>query len=588
MRRNRILFLLPALLFGLISCSSDKSTGATSVASLNFVQQPATSTAGAPVTVSVELLDSDGARVTTATDQVTLSFSGGGVLGGTTTVAAIAGVATFSGITMSAAGQNVRLTARVGNITTTSNTFNVTPGGVSATQSTMAVNPGNPSSNANISLTFVLKDAFGNAIPNAPITFSTSATGVTFTPANTTTDANGAASTTMRALNAGSVSIAVNVSGVSATFGTPISIIAGAASLRLINQPTLVTVDQPFTMSVELLNSDGQRMTSATNPVTLTLSGGTLLGTTTASAVAGLASFNGLRIGTAGTGLRITATSGAVSAQSGPISAILPCNSGTMTIGVPVNATVTTSSGCTLNNHPAASFRFTVPNGNAIVVAMGATSVGGGLTPEVAISGDPAVPDAVVVTQPSREWLLAPGNYLATVSATTGATGNFTVNTTNNGAGGAGCVVRILPNVNATYVGQALSNSTPSECTDLNSTGGYYEDRYLIYDTRPCTITMGAGFDAYLVLRDLNLGVLKEDDDSGGDRDAQLTLTSCRNGSNAVIVSATSFIDFDTGPYTLIVSFANSEPGQPSQIALAPSSIPVTTMQDVFPRRKQR
>ena len=71
---------------------------------LAFLVQPSTTAAGATITpaVQVEILDTDNNRVTDATTSITLVISRntGSTLSGTTTVAAVAGVATFADLSI--------------------------------------------------------------------------------------------------------------------------------------------------------------------------------------------------------------------------------------------------------------------------------------------------------------------------------------------------------------------------------------------------------------------------------------------------------------------------------------------------------
>ena len=91
-------YLACALLASGLACGSgDGGTATVDVATLRFILQPGTSGAGVPITASVELLSATGERVASATNQVTLSATGA-TLGGTTTVAAVAGLATFTGL----------------------------------------------------------------------------------------------------------------------------------------------------------------------------------------------------------------------------------------------------------------------------------------------------------------------------------------------------------------------------------------------------------------------------------------------------------------------------------------------------------
>ncbi len=96
-----------------------------------FTQQPTTVNAGATITpaVRVTVQDSSGNTVPSSTATVTLAIGtnpSGATLGGTTSVAAVSGVATFSNLSLNNVGTGYTLTASSSGLTgATSNTFNV-------------------------------------------------------------------------------------------------------------------------------------------------------------------------------------------------------------------------------------------------------------------------------------------------------------------------------------------------------------------------------------------------------------------------------------------------------------------------------
>jgi hypothetical protein len=100
--------------------------------SVGFVQQPTNTNAGATITpaVTVEIRDQFGARMTGATNSVSLAIGtnpSGGTLSGGASVAAVNGVATFSGLSIDNAGTGYTLTASSTGLTgATSSSFNIT------------------------------------------------------------------------------------------------------------------------------------------------------------------------------------------------------------------------------------------------------------------------------------------------------------------------------------------------------------------------------------------------------------------------------------------------------------------------------
>jgi hypothetical protein len=97
-----------------------------------FTTQPGNGVAGSPLATQpvVKVQDVNGNVMTTSTASVTVAIgtnSGNGALAGTATVNAVNGVATFSGLSISTAGNGYTLTASSTGLTgATSSTFNVT------------------------------------------------------------------------------------------------------------------------------------------------------------------------------------------------------------------------------------------------------------------------------------------------------------------------------------------------------------------------------------------------------------------------------------------------------------------------------
>jgi uncharacterized delta-60 repeat protein len=128
----------PAINPSLISSGLDSPDGIAVAGNMSntpqlvFSQQPANTTAGTLPPITVDVDDSNGNLLNTDNSDVTLSLAGGSTgatLGGTTTVAAVDGVATFSNLSIATAGDGYTLTATDGTDTSaTSSSFNVTPG----------------------------------------------------------------------------------------------------------------------------------------------------------------------------------------------------------------------------------------------------------------------------------------------------------------------------------------------------------------------------------------------------------------------------------------------------------------------------
>jgi hypothetical protein len=432
------------------------------VTGLRFVTQPSNVTMGQSFSVAVELVGSNGQRATTATNTVTLSLVGA-ALGGTTSAAAVAGVATFSGLTVATAAANLSLTASSAGFSATSN-------------------------------------AFASVDPLAP------------------------------------------------------------TGLRFVTQPANVSLGTPFSVSVEFITSSNQRATTTTNAVALSATGGTISGTTTASAVAGLATFSGLTFSTAASNLVLTASSGSFNVTSSSFAAIDACAPVALTFPGTVNGTLT-AGGCTNAGRPAAFYRFTG-------TGSGGTSftVTSAFPSELAVTNDP--PGEFLfftgASPVSGTWLLPAGTFQLRLASTSG-TGAYTVTGTNTI--GTGCIaVALLPFASVTY-SSALAST---DCV-LAADGSYYE-RYYIYSTKACTITMRSTvFNSYLFVKNQRTQItIAQDDNTGGGSDARISLAACNSGGDLIEIWANTFTTATAGAYTLAVTVT----GGSSLMSSAPASAP--------------
>jgi alpha-tubulin suppressor-like RCC1 family protein len=132
-RARRVLAVLPALAACIIACTGGGSpTQPAAPTKLAFVVQPSTVTSGGAISpaVQVTVQNAQASTVTSSTASVTLAIvggTGGAVLGGTLTQAAVSGVATFHDLTIDKAGSGYTLAASAPGLTgATSAPFAVT------------------------------------------------------------------------------------------------------------------------------------------------------------------------------------------------------------------------------------------------------------------------------------------------------------------------------------------------------------------------------------------------------------------------------------------------------------------------------
>src|SRR5439155_1304839 len=128
-------YTLTATATGLSGATSNAfNIGVGAAAKLVFTVQPSSAAAGAANSpaMQVAVQDAQGNTVTTATTSITLAIGtnpASGTLAGTTTVAAVSGVATFSTFSLNRAANGYTLTASATGVTgATSSAFNISVG----------------------------------------------------------------------------------------------------------------------------------------------------------------------------------------------------------------------------------------------------------------------------------------------------------------------------------------------------------------------------------------------------------------------------------------------------------------------------
>lgn len=217
-----VLILICSLIFAALGRAADVS--------LSFSQQPGNRTVGTTFSpaIKVQILDGAG-NPTNSAATVTLAIGnnpGGGSLTGTTSVAAVAGVATFTNLKINKAGSGYTLVASSSGLTAaTSSAFTLTPG--NATHYSLSA-PASATAVASFNVTVTALDAFENV-----------ATGYVGT-AKFTVSGNSPGNT---ALTNGSVTVSFLIPTPSASASitatdTVTSTITGSTTLAIVPGPT--------------------------------------------------------------------------------------------------------------------------------------------------------------------------------------------------------------------------------------------------------------------------------------------------------------------------------------------------------------
>ena len=313
-------------LAGATSSAFNITVGA--AANLGFLVQPSNATGGAVIspTVQVEIRDAGGNQVTSATNTVTVAIgtdANNGTLGGTKSVGAVAGIATYSTLTVDSSGTGYTLTAAGTGLTpATSNAFNIAVG--PAARLGFRVQPSGAVSGATISppVQVEIRDAGGNRVitANHAITLAIQSNpgGGTLSGIASLAATNGLAAFNGLSIDKAGTGYTLQATAspvLAAATSTPFTIASGLADhVAFFVQPAGAAAGATITpaVQVEIQDAAGNRVTGATNSVTVAIAdnpnGGALSGTKTLAAVSGVASFAGLSIDRAGTGYTLLAS----------------------------------------------------------------------------------------------------------------------------------------------------------------------------------------------------------------------------------------------------------------------------------------
>jgi hypothetical protein len=301
---------------------------------LVFQQQPTNALTQATITpaVTVVVEDGNGNPVTTAINPVTLTEVGGTGLSGTWSVAPVNGIATFNNLSVSNAGTYTLAAISPSLTPATSKAFTInSPGGGAPLPAKLAFvqQPSNAAAGATIAppVTVAVVDSNGNPVTGAanPVTIAlTVGTGLTGTL--TAVPQNGIATfKNLSVSDAGVYTLSANAPGLTPSMSSAFTISGGSApppapsaKLAFLQQPSSGSAGTTITPAVTVVveDSNGHPVTSASNAVTVALTTGSgLVGTLTATAQNGIATFSNLSENTAGT-YTLSATSPGLSSTT--------------------------------------------------------------------------------------------------------------------------------------------------------------------------------------------------------------------------------------------------------------------------------
>lgn len=286
-------------------------------------QPPASVTSGATFGATVTVQDAAGNTVTGngSSVGVALTNANGATLGGTTSLAASNGIATFSGLSVDKAG-SYTLTATDGSLTSaTSSTITIAVGSPSRLAFT-AQPPSSLQSTTSFGALVAVQDAAGNTITGngSSVTIAlTFANGATLSGSKTLIASNGVASFGGLSIDrVGSYTLTATASGLTSAASNSIAITLGPATqIVFTTQPVGVVAGDSFAVAVAIEDAGGN-VESADSGTGINLRinacGNALLANATASA--GVAAFSDLVLLSPAGGRQLQAATASLSGGS--------------------------------------------------------------------------------------------------------------------------------------------------------------------------------------------------------------------------------------------------------------------------------
>jgi uncharacterized delta-60 repeat protein len=280
-------------------------------------QPPASVTAGSQVTLTVQAEDSAGNIESSFNGNVTVALAnnpGGATLGGTLTVTATNGVATFADLTLTNAASGYVLFVSANNLSSTETTpFAVAPANAAQVVITQQP-PSSVTAGSGFGLTATIEDAYGNVETgdnaNVSVALASGPSGTNLGGTVSESAVNGVATFSGLTLTAAAsgYSLAVSSTGLSSATSAAFSVTPAAASKIVITQqpPASVGLRDSFGLVAVIEDAYGNIVTSDSGTVTVALAnnptGAKLGGTTSVKAKNGVVTFSGLTISKVGTG----------------------------------------------------------------------------------------------------------------------------------------------------------------------------------------------------------------------------------------------------------------------------------------------
>jgi hypothetical protein len=452
---------------------------------LAITTQPGGAVSGIAFTTSpvIQIRDASGV-LTTSTAPVTATIaSGSGALSGTTTVAAVNGIATFANLRITGSGPHTLTFTSSGLTPATSTSFTVAVG--DATHLAVATQPAGAVSGAAFTTQPVIeiRDASGLLTANTdPVTVAIASGGGVLSGTTTVTAVNGVATfTNLMITGSGPHTLTFTATRLTAATSAPFTVTIGPATqLAVVTQPNGAVYGIPFTTQpiVQIRDANGGLSLSSASVTAAIASGsGTLRGTVTVAAVNGVATFTDLAITGSGPHTLTFTSTGLTPATSASFTVVATVATQLAITTQPNRAVY----GVAFATQPIIEIRDA--NGNlspstALVTAAIASGSGtlGGTTTVTAVNGVATFTDLMITGLGGAHTLTFTSSGLTpATSASFTVTGNapthlVMVNQPANAVTGLAFVTQ--PEVRIFGAEGSLTNSTASVTASITSGGG--------------------------------------------------------------------------------------------------------------------
>ncbi len=478
---------------------------------LAFIQQPSNALTGATISpaVQVEVEDASGNAVLTAANSITIALGPGGTgLGGTLTVSPQNGVATFSNLSVSAAGTGLTLTAASSNLLpATSTPFTISaPGGGKPPSSPVKLaflqQPSNALTGATLSpaVQVVIEDANGNAVPTAtnPISL-TLAGGTGLGGTLTVTPQNGIATFSDLTVSIAGTGLTLLAASPNLTSATSVAFTINAPSsgppptptrLAYLQQPSNAVTGAAISPAVQVAVEDasGNVFSTATNPITVALLGGTgLTGTLTVVPQNGIATFSNLQVSNAGSYTLSATIPNLTAATSGSFTITVPGGGGSPSPAKLAFSVQPTNALTQATITPAVQVAVQDSNGNVVTNATNPVTLA--LTGGSGLGGTLTVTPQNGIATFSDLSLSTAGSYTlsATSSGLTSATSSsFTITAPGGGGNPSPVTLAFLQQPSNALTGATISPAVQVAVKDSNG-------NIVATATNPVTLTLVGG-----------------------------------------------------------------------------------------------